>query len=400
MPLPINNSRPAIPYVPAQILPHYDRYSSLGQFPPTAQQLDGDLNALMDFINTLADAINNTAAGIFPGADDPLNANKLPTTDGAGNVSWTLINALNLAMNAVQTLHIQNSAITSAKIQPQAVGANQLADSAVTTPKINDGAVTGNKIPPGSLPLSKLVIPTSACLIGGTTTGGGSWYSLTLGDWQIAAKKPQNNGPTAVSLTEVWSGTGGTFDGGKITAKTLPLGQLVSSQQSSIIAGTPANNAYYEVPMGDWQIAVKRAQDNAPTARTLDVIWSNTANTFDGSKLTGGSVPFSALVSQQQPNSFAPFCMGYVLSNGSVQKSLNLGSLTRTGTGYYLIRFNTPADDNKYIVVFGDQDTGGLNVSNTYVAQNSRTVNGFDVQIWDQTRHAADDEFNFVVYAF
>jgi hypothetical protein len=119
----------------------------------------------------------------------------------------------------------------------------------------------------------------------------------------------------------------------------------------------------------------------------------------DPQRLTSGSVPFSALVSQQQPNSFAPFCMGYILSNGSVQKSLNLGSLTRTGTGYYLVRFNTPANDNKYIIVFGNQDIGDVTTTNTYVAQNSRTVNGFDVRIWG-TRGAQDEEFNFVVYAF
>jgi hypothetical protein len=405
MPLPINNSRPAIPYVPAQILPNYDRYSSLGQFPPTAQQLDGDLNALVDFINTLADAINNTAAGIFPGADDPLNAGRLPTTDGAGNVSWTLINALNLGVNAVQTQHIQDTAITAPKIQLQGVGTNQLADGAVTTAKMNDGAVTPPKIPAGSLPFSKWVKPQTASLMGGTTTNGGSWYELTLGDYQIATKKPQNNGTTSVSLTEVWSGTNGTFDGGKITAASLVLGSLLSGQQSCVIAGTPTNNAYYEVPMGDWQIAVKRAQDNAPTAQTLDVIWSNTANSFNGAQITNNSLSGNKILDNSIGSSklnnagqMIPFAMGYVLSNGTLQKSLNVASVTRTGTGTYNLLFNAAANDNKYIVAFGAQGSNAYYLT-AEVAQNTATTNGFTVNT-GYNQSTVDGEFYFVVYAF
>jgi len=37
-----------------------------------------------------------------------------------------------------------------------------------------------------------------------------------------------------VSLVDVWNGTGGTFDGGKITPATLALSKLLSAQQSSI----------------------------------------------------------------------------------------------------------------------------------------------------------------------
>jgi hypothetical protein len=137
MPLPTNNSRPAIPYNPEQVLPNHNRYEALGKFPPTAKQLDGDFNGIIDLVNTLAGAINDASAGIFPGADNPLNADKLPTTDGQGNISWTHVTPFNLTDNAVQTRHIQDATVTSNKIQPQAVGTNQLAERAVTTPKIS-----------------------------------------------------------------------------------------------------------------------------------------------------------------------------------------------------------------------------------------------------------------------
>jgi len=137
MPIPTNNSRPAIPYDPEQVLPNHNRYEALGKFPPTAKQLDGDFNGMVDLINTLAGAINDASAGIFPGADNPLNADKLPTTDGQGNISWTHITPFNLTDNAVQTRHIRDAAVTPNKIQPQAVGADQLAEGAVTATKIN-----------------------------------------------------------------------------------------------------------------------------------------------------------------------------------------------------------------------------------------------------------------------
>ena len=137
MPLPTNNSRPSIPYHPQQVLPNHNRYEALGKSPPTAQQLDGDFNGILDLINTLSGAVNDATAGIFPGADNQLNADKLPTTDGEGNISWTHITPFNLTDHAIQTRHLQDAAVTPEKIQPQAVGTNQLAEGSVTVGKIN-----------------------------------------------------------------------------------------------------------------------------------------------------------------------------------------------------------------------------------------------------------------------
>ena len=156
MPLPTNNSRPAIPYNPAQVLPNHNRYSSLGKFSPTAQQLDGDFNGIIDLLNTLAGAVNDTAAGIFPGADNPINANKLPTTDGSGNVSWIHVTSFNITDNAVQTRHLQDAAVTPNKIQAQAVGTNQIADGNVTTAKVSDNAVTTPKIMDNAVTSAKI----------------------------------------------------------------------------------------------------------------------------------------------------------------------------------------------------------------------------------------------------
>ena len=91
MPVPINNSRPSLPYAPTQSLPNNTRFGILTttQRPPTAEMLDAEFNALTDDVNMLAAAINDVQAGSIPGANDPLNANKVLKTDGANNLSWT-----------------------------------------------------------------------------------------------------------------------------------------------------------------------------------------------------------------------------------------------------------------------------------------------------------------------
>lgn len=404
MPLPTNYSRPSLPYQPLQSLPNDQRFVILTtlQQPPTAEMFDAELNAVMDKINILAGAINGVVAGNIPGSDNPDNAGKFLVTDGAGNLSFIFVGSDNIAAGAISTLLLQDQAVIRAKIGNGAVGTLQLAEGAVTTDILADGAVTGNKIPPGSLPLSKLVIPASACLIGGTTTNGGSWYPLTLGDWQIAAKKPQNNGPTAVSLVDVWSGTGGTFDGGKITPNTLtgiqiapgsvPLSDLVSSQQSCVVAGTGTNSAYYELVLAPWQIACRNNFTNGPIAMTLDVIWANTVNTFTGTKITPGSLPVTAL---QNPGQIAPFAMASVNGDTSLNKSLNIGGVTKNGTGLYRIAFAQAASSANAIVIAVANDGKGVNT-----VLSDQSTQAIVIRLMNLNGQNVDGGFDMIVYDF
>ncbi len=187
MALPTNNSRPSIPYVPQQILPNSDRYGALGQFPPTAQQLDGDLNKMIDLINTLSDEINKIVVGALPGAEDPLNANRLMTTDGAGNISWVKVGSANLDAGAVTTAKIAEAAITPEKIQPQAI----------TTDKLANNAVTSNKIPNTSLPGAKLLNQTiTTAQIANQTITAAQIANNTISQAQIDAAFAQSLVPT------------------------------------------------------------------------------------------------------------------------------------------------------------------------------------------------------------
>lgn len=326
--------------------------------------------------------------------DDVLGAVNLQ--DALTDLGAPIIDGSNIVVNTIYGNSIRNASITPAK----------LIDGCATTPKIADGAITPPKIPANSIPFTKFVVPQNAAVIGGTTTNGGSWYEVAVANYQIATKKPQNNGVTAVSLDEVWNGTAGTFDGAKITPLSLVLEKLRSGNKSCLLAGTGTDNAYYELKIDPWQIASRNNNTNGPIALTLDVIWSNTANSFDGAKINNNSMSGNKILDNSIPSSklnnsgqMVPFAMAYILSDGTIQKSLNIASVTRTSTGYYEVRFNTQANDNKYIWVAGTQDIGSPAFIIASIAQNTRTVNGFDVETGSGTAFI-NGEFNFVVYAF
>ena len=180
MPVPINNSRPSLPYQPAQSLPNNARFDILTttQRPPTAEMLDAEFNALTDDVNMLATAINTLEVGSIPGSDAEINANKLLKTNGVGNLSWTLITNTEMAPGAVveQGLGLQSvttpkigdaavtnpklsrGAVTTDKIDTNAVTSEELAPNAVITEKLNDNAVTTPKLADGAVTTPKLAL--------------------------------------------------------------------------------------------------------------------------------------------------------------------------------------------------------------------------------------------------
>ena len=231
MPLPTNNSRPAIPYQPEQILPNYNRYENLGQFPPTAQQLDGDMNRIIDLLNTQSAEINGIVVGALPGANDPLNANRLITTDGAGNISWTPINQVNLGLASVGTNKIINAAVTSAKIQPQAI----------QTQHIENNAVTGSKVATSSVPLSCLTPTNVVGIVANRTDNTGKIDIRPINDWQVPTKRPNNPYMNSENLFTIFNNSGaGEYNGFQLKAGSITALQIADET----ITGTKiANNS-------------------------------------------------------------------------------------------------------------------------------------------------------------
>jgi uncharacterized protein YjbI with pentapeptide repeats len=249
MALPTNNSRPAIPYQPDQVLPNYNRYENLGQFPPTAQQLDGDLNRIIDLLNTQASEINGIVVGALPGAREPNNANHLITTDGNGNISWTLVSPVNLGLSSVGTVNIIDAAVTSAKIQPQAIQPQHIEnnavwgakiyDGAVTTAKISNNAITSPKIANSSIidshillnniNINKLRSSGHACFLIGNNNDY-TYSELPALAYNIPTGIPGNAAPTMQPLSVIWNAqTNNSLSGNKIELKGLVGNQLADA---------------------------------------------------------------------------------------------------------------------------------------------------------------------------
>jgi len=170
-------NRPNLPYISGD-LPNNTRFTDITNSSPdnavSAQIFDIDVNSAFDSINALEVVVNGIGAGILPGSDNPLNANKLPTTDGEGNISFVFINdtyvipgslsGISLAANAIGTNNLQNGCIQTSKVLDQAitqpklgllsVGTGQLQLLSVTDPII--ASMNGSKIIGGTLPLSAI----------------------------------------------------------------------------------------------------------------------------------------------------------------------------------------------------------------------------------------------------
>jgi len=342
MALPTNNSRPAIPYVPTQVLPNYNRYQSLGQFPPTAQQLDGDLNAIMDFINDLSQAINETVAAGLPGVNDPLNANRLVSTDGAGNISWTLINPLNIDVNAVQTQHIQAGAITSVKIQAQAVGTNQLAPASVTNPILGLGSVANANMAANSTTIDKLRSSGRKCLIMGIE-GSFSYtekVATNAQSWYVFCNNPNAANIALNSLWDIWQNTDtSTYKFSSSQLSPIPLTKTQSSGNSCLVVGTAGSNSYTELTAPSiinypWYVPCNNP--NGIAFNSLVDIWNNTPSTFNGVKITAGTLSIGQIANLQKNLLFAS---ATVAANSTLLRGTNVASITNLGTGLYRVNF-------------------------------------------------------------
>lgn len=137
--MPLSNfTRPAIPYDNAP-LPNDNRFNIITRVlkkPITPDQLDGEFNKLTDNDNILDQKIEDVVAGNIPGSDNPLNANKLLTTDGDGTLSFV--------------------SVTDANIDDGAISGTKITESSIGTDQLDDGIITPDKIPNDSLPYSKM----------------------------------------------------------------------------------------------------------------------------------------------------------------------------------------------------------------------------------------------------
>jgi microcystin-dependent protein len=142
-----NINRPNLPYVGvARQNYNYFKLLTANKSGVPSESLDGYFNFFTDQVNDIYTAIAGINVGDLPGINDPNNAGKLLTTNGAGTQSWTLVQSSNILPHSITNASIYQQTITAAELAIGGIGPDQLAPNCVTQIKILDGSVTVNKI--------------------------------------------------------------------------------------------------------------------------------------------------------------------------------------------------------------------------------------------------------------
>jgi len=396
--------RPKIPYN-NQSLPYDNRYTkaqSKGK-PVQGQDLDGDINFIIDSLNELFDEIQAIVAGNIPGSSDLINANKLLTTGGAGNLSWINIG----------TDNIEDGAITENKIGNQEVTTDKLGDGAVTSVKITDGEITenkyandsivGNKIKAATIYLTKLVHDATGGFVF-SRTGSTAIELLPVLDtdrWKL----PVRIDPPAATISMqyldvIWGNNPSSFTGTKLTNASTPLNKLSATANASIVISGANENTYKELIVSDldrWKVFTRGAHPEAQVNKyTLDEVWNNTAVNFDGSKIADNSVTIAKIAGISNIREIKPFVTATVSAAGALLRGTNVTNITKLDTGEYRVNFAsqpTTGSTNYNVQVSVDGaffrigwDSKTLNSVKVFTTgTNLPADRAFDIVIWDTT---------------
>jgi hypothetical protein len=268
--------------------------------------LDAEFNALTDDVNRLAHGINAVQAGNIPGADDPLNTNKVLKTDGQGTLSFTLINSNQLAAGAVVEAALGAQSVTTPKIGDGAVTNSKLADSSVQTRHLHASAVETDKIVDRSVTTAKL---------------------------GLAAVQTANIAPSAVTAEKIAVNAvteGQIRDSAVITAKIANA--AVTTQKIGL--GAVTTNEITNLAVTNPKVALKAIQAtniDAQSAASSTVLMAQgagnvsfnkiAASSFDASLIQSGSMLGSLNGITLAPVGGCLFCMFQILSGmGSTLK--------------------------------------------------------------------------------
>jgi len=341
-------------------------------------------DALQDLSETLA-GINREKIGV-----EGQKLELLYFSDDEGTLQaislQDLINSL-LVPLALDGSNIGEETIYGASLRKNTLKKDHYGLQSIETEAIKDLAVTAAKLA-GSIPFSKFVKPTTASVIGGTTTNGGSWYEETVGDYQVVSKKPGNNGTKSVDLSYLWDHVPDTFDGGKLDPASIdgsiammsnktPLATMKSAgTAASVICGRTTDQKFTEVALGNLQVISKVTNGTSPSAVNLSTIFNNEGGTpYNGSQLTDGSVPPSKLA----PDPSRSFAWGNIKGDGSIKNGYNIQSVVRNSAGKYTVKFLSAAPNNKYAIIMNAVNGDGSEFSHGYPYDGTQTTGQFDV---------------------
>jgi hypothetical protein len=261
--------------------------------------LDAEFNALTDDVNRLAHGINAVQAGNIPGADDPLNANKVLKTDGQGTLSFTMINSNQMAAGAVVEAALAVQSVTTQKIGDGAVTNSKLADGSVQTRHLHASAVETDKIVDRSVTTAKLglaAVQTANIAPSAVTTEKMAANAVTedqISDSAVTTAKIAN---AAVTTQKIGSGAVTTNEINNL-AVTHPKVALKAIQATNIDAQSAASSTVL-MAQGSGNVSFNRIASSS----------------FDGSLIEQGAVLGSLNGYSLAPVGGLIFCLFQILS--------------------------------------------------------------------------------------
>jgi len=342
-----NFTRPSIPYTNAP-LPNDNRFSIITRVlkkPITPDQLDGEFNKLTDNDNILDNKIEAVVAGNIPGSDQPVNANKFLTTDGAGTLSFVKVTNNN----------IDDGALDGKKTTPGTIGTEQLDNGIITPDKVPDDSIPYSKMDfeDGDIPYPKINVSDGAI----------AYPKLNIPDEAIPY--PKINVPDGAIAYPKLNIPDTTIPGSKLVGKSI-----AQAQQGLLSVGTP------------------ELIDGCATTGKI----ANAAVTTQ--KINDGAVNDQKL---QNAGQMVPFAIGYIRENATILKQKNISSVVLSQVGQFDVAFSTPASNENYIVTTGLESGDSRTIA---IYNGTKTTNGFSIRTFQPNGTLASQSFNFIVYSF
>jgi hypothetical protein len=208
--------------------------------------------------------------------------------------------------------------------------------------------------------------------------------------WKVPTQAKKNGSPSLQPLSVIFNeNPDASFNIQKLNVGVNHAGVVGSVAETKVASFINVDNAHYGILSG--------GGGNPVSFRVLTNVWNNSPeDTALGKILKEGSVPVTRI---QHSGQVAPFAMGWVASNGTLYKSLNVAKIDHTATGKYYISFQKVASSPKYIVLVTPYYNESQGI---YAAPQSPQASYFSVFCTGSKtpQNFVDNSFFFVVWDF
>ena len=265
-------------------------------------KVDGDINKLIDAINTIA---SYDATASYADLETAVQQVKTNQDAIAGLVAGTV------PANSITTVELAPAAVENVNMADDSVGTDELIALSVTGAEIANTTITAGKF----------------------TTGAVDNAALGLN-----AVEANNITSGAVVETKI--------DAGAVTAAKLGTAAVTEDKIAA--------NAVTAVKITDGAVTTAKLENDAVTADKLDTT-GVTANSYTAADITVDENGRVTAASSNAPVDAQQLCKAWVNFNGqgtvSIRDSFNVSSITDNGTGRYTANLITAFADTNYVMV-------------------------------------------------